>query len=435
MRCIICDKTDSWENVDRFRYKKEGMSICKGCGFISYPEKYKTKQEILDYYATDYRNAPNANSMATGLRKLQYHAAFLQPILKEFYDRKLRNPSVLEIGAAFGLFLHWFKNLRNEKAERLFDEPDLNGVELTKTFVRNAWHEYSLELKPDFDDSKAYDLIVSYKSAEHILDIDLEFDRYYKALKPDGYFYVSVPVWFEELNNFGQPGWSLEYYYSPDHVNTWSKKIFEYLLYSKGFDVKYQNHSIYDSTYMCVKRATVTTIEPPNEYAENMEKLSLIRKADEALQKGDYAEAVSLYPNFPTARRAQYEYKRAEYDKTGFAKIKEKLIDPWLALNPNSVDACFFAADLATRYRQFELAIEYYEKCLKMRPSCENTLSNLANVYRMLSKSTHDEKRRSELREMARAISRDQLTKFPTGILNFLTWVYNDNAIIPTPFE
>ncbi len=43
MRCIVCDNSN-WENVDQFRIKKEGMSLCKSCGFVSYPEKYKKKE-------------------------------------------------------------------------------------------------------------------------------------------------------------------------------------------------------------------------------------------------------------------------------------------------------------------------------------------------------------------------------------------------------
>ena len=196
MRCIICDKSE-WENVDQFRQKKQGMSICKSCGFISYPAKWQEKEKVIEFYRKEYRNPPTDQNLYQGQRKIHYHQEFLaEPVLQKWHKEGKKDPVIFEVGAAYGLVLAWFKNMRDPSGVPFFPSADLNGSELTKSFKRNAYHEFGLDLKDDFDDTKKYDLIMSYKVAEHMLDVDLEILRYKKSLKPDGKLYISVPTWF-----------------------------------------------------------------------------------------------------------------------------------------------------------------------------------------------------------------------------------------------
>ena len=52
MRCIVCDSTDKWKNVDEFRLKPSGMCVCENCGFVSYPSRWKSEDEIKKHYRT-----------------------------------------------------------------------------------------------------------------------------------------------------------------------------------------------------------------------------------------------------------------------------------------------------------------------------------------------------------------------------------------------
>ena len=133
MQCPICRSADSkWKNVDTFRAKPEGMAMCEHCGFISYPERYKSKAEIFEYYKKEYRAAPTINNIYTGERKIQYHGHFLGDLFNEWKKQKRKDIVVVDIGSAFGMFLNWVKH-QLPNAEVL-------GVELTTSFVRNAWH-------------------------------------------------------------------------------------------------------------------------------------------------------------------------------------------------------------------------------------------------------------------------------------------------------
>ena len=157
MRCVVCSSND-WENVDEYRDlqkhdgKDVGMSICKTCGFVSYPEKYKTDEEIKEYYRKDYRGGPPTyGNIVTGRRKLGYHEHFLKEVILKWRDDKVK-PVIGECGSAIGMVMHWFK--------QVVPGCEVHGTELTTNYRRVAKNEYGIELKEDFDLTKKYDLIM-----------------------------------------------------------------------------------------------------------------------------------------------------------------------------------------------------------------------------------------------------------------------------------
>lgn len=428
MRCLVCDKND-WENVDRFRLKQEGMSLCKFCGFVSYPAKWQEKEKVLEFYRKQYRAAPTVDNLYQGQRKLNYHAEFLNaPVIDVWKQAKKEDPVICDIGAAYGLVLGWFK--------KLFPKADLNGTELTLSYRRNAYHEFGVELTEDFDESKTYDFISSYKVAEHMLDVDLELKRYRFALKPDGFLYISVPTWFNRLHNFGATGFSIEYYYAPAHVNVWTREHFEALLKKVGFKIILENHAYYDDTYLCIpcepEAVKFESLPSPDKIKEWMEKIKI---ADECCQKKNFQAAIDYWPNFPVARRALYEYHRKELHDSGIEEIIAKIVKPWIELDPDSNEAWTLGADLYMRYGQYEKGLRYLKEALTRKPKCEAILTAIGNCYRELAKRCNDADQSVrytiDARNIMRFLKDSNLSAFGTGT----TWIYNDNANIPMPCE
>lgn len=437
MRCIVCDNSN-WENVDQFRIKKEGMSLCKSCGFVSYPDKYKKKEDVLEFYRKQYRASPTVENLYQGQRKLNYHQEFLaEPVLDKWRKEGKKDPIIFEIGAAYGLVLAWFKNMKDSNGH-FFPDADLSGSELTLSYRRNAWHEFGINLKEDFDDTKKYDLIISYKVAEHMLDIDLELIRYRKAMKPDAKLYISVPTWFNILHNFGVGGFSLEYYYDPAHINVWSRQHFEAVLKKCGFKIVKENHSFYDNTYLCevddqAKEAQLSIPLPtPDQVKEWMTR---IKVADELCQKKLFAEALEQWPNFPLARRALYEYHRKEWHVKGIDEIMKEIIKPWIALDKDSYEAYILGADLLMRYDRYTDALNMLKNALLRRPKCETTLGAISNCYRMLAKASHDPSEKINYMKQSREIMKFIKEHCLSGFANSVTWIYSDNASIPMPGE
>jgi SAM-dependent methyltransferase len=430
--CPVCSSVDSWRNVDEFRVKPMGMCLCMSCGVISYPEKIKNKDAVLAFYEEDYRQPPSVQNLYTSERKLQYHGAFLADVFDDWKAKGIEAPIVTDIGSAFGLFLHYVRGF--------FPKAEIEGVELTKSFVRTAWHCYRIKSNKDFDDSKKYDLISSYKSLEHIIDPLKELKRYIAALKDDGKLYLGIPTWFDAFRNFGMTGFDLENYYSPNHVNTWTYKHIKGMVEAAGGEIVKENRSYYDTVFLIKKSDKVTLdivkpefFEDPNEI---LEKLKIAKGVGEALVLGEYKKALDLYPNIPHAWSLYYEMnRRAFHERGGFPVIEKEVIEKAFAACPLEADVRIMAADIACRYEEYNKALEYLSEANNLRPNAGNTFVMIANTYRLLAKHSKNPEDRikffSESRKIALALKDLGMAHQAEA----MTWLFYDSAQIPTPFE
>lgn len=374
MTCTNCGAND-WENVDRARLKPAGMCICKECANISYPEKWQSYEAIKAHYRKAYRNPPTANNFYTGQRKVHFHNAFLQSVFKEWSDRGLDAPVIFEVGAAYGMVLNWLRDK--------FPEATLGGTEWTTSYKRVAKHEYGLNLVDDFDTSKKHDLIISYKVAEHQLDVDKELRKYAENLTDNGYLYVSVPTWLDSATNFGMGGFDLEYYYDTNHINVWTREHFESILLRAGFEIVQIDYVMYDTTYLC-KRKDENRLLPV--YKANVdeakEKLARIKNAYILFTQQKYDEAIKMWPDYPSAWISKAELQRKEIFQSGQLK---QFIGQMVKACPNSADAIVTATDLLMRAEKFEDALKCAEAALKAKPENPASLGQLINIMRELA--------------------------------------------------
>ena len=435
MRCPVCDSTDKWKNVDQYRLAPKGMHICEGCGFVSYPAKYKTEEEIRRYYEKDYRACPNVNNAFTGQKKLHIHSAFLTDTLKGWQERGLTKPVVADVGAAYGLFLNWIRGH--------FPEADLNGTEYALAYRRNAYWEYGIKLDLEFDQSKKYDLISSFKVAEHQLDVDLRLREYALALKDDGVLYISVPLWFQRMSNFGADGFDLEYYYDPNHINVWTREHFEAVLAKAGLEIIKVDEWMYDTTYLCkrndemMKKTREFTIEFIQSIVNRMKS---IKEAFMRFGAGDFEGAIKTFPNFPTAWLNLYEMRRASAHKQNdgqmpFEHMKETVLDPALAACPFSLDIIRLWADVLMRYDKYKEAADVLQQGLEKRPNNAPFLMALSHCFREIALRAKDPDDRikmfAESRDCCRYL-RDIDLQMRNDCVN---WIYRDNSELPTPHE
>lgn len=430
MRCIICDSND-WEIVDEYRFKPSGMSICKCCGFTSYPKLWKTEEEIKAHYRKDYRNTPTAGNLFSGQRKLHFHNAFLSPLFDEWKTQNKTEPEVCEIGAAYGMVLGWVKDI--------FPKSKVSGTELTTSFRRNAYHEYGIELSEDFDDTKKYDLIMSYKVAEHQLDIDKMLLKYKSCLKPDGLIYISVPCWFGQMNNFGLGGFDLEYYYDTNHINVWTLKLFKSLLKKVGLEIIKEDHIIYDSTFLVKaceeKQLTKDDFENIGEIKDRMKR---IKEAFLASTENRFEDAIKIYPDYPQGHISRIEMIRKQSFDKGWDWINENIIKRMLNECSECAEIYVSAADICMRSKKFNEAIKYAELGLKCKPGNPASLGQLINIMReiAISPETIPEKRIHyfvQARQIARHLREVSLQNFRESV-DFI-YLFNSNLPIPGEIE
>lgn len=431
MRCIICDQ-DNWENVDEYRdlqnkdSKPVGMAICTSCGFISYPNKYKTKEEILEYYRKEYRGgAPTFNNLVTGQRKLHYHDFFLKEVFMKWEADKTK-PVIGEVGAAIGMVLNMLK--------KGIPGAQVYGTELTTSYRNVASQEFGINLEEDLP-KKEYDLLMTYKVAEHQMDVDKEFEKYHSLLKEDGYLYVSVPTWFGVLENFGLGGFDLEYYYHPDHINVWTEKLFRSLLKKIGFKIIKEDHFIYGDTYLCKKTAPQELSQDDYESVDDIKnKLKLVKECYEAFKVNDFDTVINKWPNIPMAYAGYYEKNRQaldkEYEGNGLliADHMENMVESGCG---DCSEKYRLKADILMRYGHYQKAAIIIDELLSKRPNMSGPMLSLSHCFREMAKTEEDPMRRLSHLLTARDICRTIIQVDPGAKTEAYNWVLRDNAAIP----
>lgn len=397
MRCCNCGSND-WENIDSVRLKPAGMSICKSCSFISYPDKWKTDEEIKKHYRGSYRPPPTHNNYFSGERKNHFHHAFLHDLFSKWKAEGLENPRICEIGAAFGFTLNWIR--------QIFPKAEIYGTELTTSFRRNAFHEYGITLTEEIDETKKYDLIMSYKVLEHQLDPDLQLEKYKKCLAPNGLFYISVPTWFNSLFNFGLDGFDLEYYYDPNHINVWTHEMFEGMLANAGFEIVKNDQIIYSSTYLCkpVDKVSVPVIVR-HDVEEMKSKLEKIKEAYFATTDNRFDRAIELWPDYPQAHISRAEMMRQMIQTKGWPWFKENVVELAIKQCPNSASVLIMATDFAMRCERWTEAIGYCERALLAKPENPVSLHSMANIMREMALRAKDEKEKLHYFDQARQVA------------------------------
>jgi SAM-dependent methyltransferase len=421
MKCPVCDG-EEWQNVDKYRLKPQETHMCSGCGFVSYPTKYKSKEEILEYYRKDYRKPPNVTNLYSGERKLHYHESFLGPLFGAWKKDGKTKPVIGEVGAAYGVFLNWLKTYH-------FPEAELHGTELTTSFRRIAFHEYGLRLEEELP-KKKYDMICSYHVLEHQQEPDKELAMYVDMLAPGGFVYLSTPIWFREAMNFGSSGFDIEYYWHPDHINAWSEEHLEAIIDKAGLQIVLKNDDIYGNTYLLqVKKDDSHKVFSfdPDKCLVQMERLY---GAWQALQEGDTAMALEAWPNCPAAWITHYEISRASLHKLGFPAIQE-FFEKAIAACPNGPEALSLAGDVSTRYEQYDIALTYLTRALQRKPNNPTVLMAMGNCFRQKALREKD------------LIKREQFFKESVNIGQFVrqtslevaghatTFLYHDQAMLP----
>jgi len=426
-RCLVCEKGD-WENVDEHRIVPKGMCICKNCGFVTYPERISNEEKLKEHYRENYRPPPSIINMYTGQRKLNFHAAFLEDEIERLLElkKKDKTPVIGEVGSAFGMVLSWLG--------QIIPGADLNGTEWTTSFKRVAMHEYGIKLT-DYLPKKKYDLLMSYKVAEHQVDADKKLMEMHDMLNDDGILYISVPIWFKSMTNFGVSGFDLEYYYHPDHINAWTEEHFEFVLHKAGFKITHKNDTIYDNTYLCRKMTEDEKRESSKidifQYEKVKEVLPKIKKAFGLYKGHRYSEAIEIFPDFPLAWMAAYEHKRKELNDKGWQSIEDNFIKPMIKSCPRSADILAFAADINMRYTRYNEAITLLKTALEMKPDAPNYLIELAQCFIKLGDATIDPNEKIGAFVEARNIYRHIRIVSAQHVPDAVNWLYKLHSLIP----
>lgn len=301
LKCNICGKND-WHGLDYLRdqnYWMErdyifldeslGFKICKNCGFVTYD--YMEDSRIIERYDRD-RPVTNFNNIVTCNRKNEYHRKFLDDVGN--YMELTDDLNILDVGCSQGAFLHGV--CRDLFGSNLF------GVEINKGLSAFARNEYGLNVSSEIDRSRKYDFISWYHVLEHLQYPENALKDAVDVLKPRGIIYISVPLWFDILDEFGGSVCiDFENLYHINHINVFTKQSFYNLLNNAGLEVvKIDTNEMYGHSVLC-KYSGLQNEIIKEDYKELEQDLIMQKQAIGLVNDKKLDAAIAAYPKYPDA--------------------------------------------------------------------------------------------------------------------------------------
>lgn len=272
------------------------------------------------------------------------------------------------------------------------------------------------------------------------MDPDKKLREMVLMLKPDGMIYISVPTWFETMTCFGVSGWDLEYYYDTNHINVWTKSLFETLLKKAGLKIIMHDGVTYDETYLCVRDDSLMEDTPVLEDPKVIEKvLGGIFEASKLYENGKIKESLGLFPDFPQGWISYYEKDRSRLHKDGqpvtFQMLMEEYVEPMMKATSKCYESFRLTADIAMRYEHYQAAIEQLKRADEMRPGKGDCLMAIAQCFFQSGLKTKETDEAHRLFKTSADICLEIIKCDPQALANATNLLYSSLSQLPISIE
>lgn len=344
--CPICDGTE-FHNLDYLRDYQYwfdnnlrfdepiGFKICKGCGFVTYDA---TDPAVMETYYNNIRGRVTPQDLILAERKKRWVHKFLGEV----------SGKVLDIGCGIGFLGALFR--------------EYTGTEWSSGYRAWARLEYGLDVVKEIDPQpNTYDILIMYRSLEHMYNPHLVLADLKKCLRPEGLLLISVPRYFDQLEEAGGGiTGSFERLYQPDHVNVMSYNGILNLLSKCGFDPIKINTVTNGVTMLC------KPCEPKGgimreDWQERVTLMEKQKKAIELANQQKFDEAIAEIPNYPDA----YVLKAMQYDQLKDFEAQMKVLNEGLKQCPGNVKI---------RTRKAVILLQWDEQKPNLEPFMSNNL-------------------------------------------------------------
>ena len=374
IRCFVCDSGPEKIHIEAAGklHSQSNIAICKTCGntFHVVPTGPEAEAKMKDYYRHGYRPAPNIGNLLTTGNKTGYIKIWLDPLIAKM-KKEINRPLIsADIGCATGYVVAYMRKMGLRAT----------GCDYTVTYRRFAEHFYGVPVTEELEPKHKYDLLTMYHVLEHIPEPDKKLAQYVGMLSDEGRMFISVPEWFDTLENGdGQEmaATGFDGYYHKDHVNIFSRQSLLNLFAKVGLVAEEEDHIQYGQTFVLrkYKPTTLLTSLPtqvpkqpivPESWEAQLEKLTRSKAAIEAYQARDYKKAVHLWPKFPEAHLKlimEVNGKDPDIQRELFEGIKDSLGDNMRIMRSLGV-WCYQNQD-------YEGAIQVLEAVQECRPAAD----------------------------------------------------------------
>lgn len=163
--------------------------------------------------------------------------------------------------------------------------------------------------------------------------------------------------------------------------------------------------------------------------------LQKVFAANEAYQTNNFQEAVTIWPNFPSAHSNNYEMGRKQYHEFGFDWIYTNLLERAIRECPNEADMHRYAADVCMRYEHYEKALEHLRIKNTMQPNSTDTWQMFGTIFREMAKRSKDQETQVKFLNEAKNATNILKQISSQTYQEAMNWIMLDNSRIPTAFE
>ncbi len=210
---------------------------CSSCNFV-FSNPYIPEEDIIDFYSSleDYEYTDEAGGRAKNFYS----------ILKSLDKVNKSDKSVLDIGAASGIFLYIAKKYGY----------DITGIEPSEYLVKEAKEKFDISIYKgtieNFKSDKKYSVITLLDIIEHLVDADKFIKQIDKFIKDEGILVIVTPDVNSITAKIFKKKW---WHYRIAHINFFNFASIKYLLESNHYEiVKKKRYAWNFSLYYLVTR-------------------------------------------------------------------------------------------------------------------------------------------------------------------------------------
>lgn len=237
--CCVCgvDDSRSLYTIDKYDEGVITFVCCNRCGLV-YQNPKPTAETLVNFFSTqEFLSAKESgvdfdkfigywDYLGDEIPRQKIAAYRFGRLVELTGDRKL---NILKGGCGPGTFLALAKSKGH----------NVTGVETSNFFCRYGKHKYGLDLiHSSFEDADlpegTFDVVLLLGVLQHLNDPKLCFEKAWRLLKKDGYFFVNYMA-FDSLMTRIQ---GQDYFiFRPQVLNFFPKNTFLHLLDNTGFEI------------------------------------------------------------------------------------------------------------------------------------------------------------------------------------------------------
>jgi len=192
---------------------------CRKCNFV-FSNPYIGKSDIIKFYSN---LKDNEYTDEAGGRAKNFYS-----ILKRLDNIEKKDKSILDIGAASGIFLYIAKKYGYE----------VTGIEPSEFLVSEAEKKFNITLfngtVEEFKSDNKYSVITLLDIIEHLVDADEFIQKISEFIKDEGILIIVTP----DINSITAKIFKTKWWhYRIAHVNFFNYKSLKYLLYKNNYEI------------------------------------------------------------------------------------------------------------------------------------------------------------------------------------------------------